>query len=151
MAEAEPERGEDQRELADLAHRHARQEADAARVAEPAGDGDDDERLGEQHERREHERGDELAAEAAEVEVGAEVEEEEQQQEVAQRHQPPADRLAVGGRRERHAAEEGADLAREPERVGERGEADGPCDRAEDQQLGRAGGPVQQRPSARSA
>ena len=60
MAARQPERGKDQRELADLAQRHARQETHPAGVAEPAHDSDDDERLGDEYERRQHERGAEL-------------------------------------------------------------------------------------------
>ena len=135
LALARAERDEDQGELADLRDRQSRLERHLLPVAHEPHDHHHDDRVPDEHEEREDDRGTDLVERGGEVEARPELDEEEHEHEVAQRRESPTDGVPVRRRREGDAGEERADLLAEPEQDRDGGERDGPRHRTEDQQL----------------
>ena len=144
MADGHAHGDEDDRELADLRHRQPGHEPGALAVAHVSHDRHDDQRVADQHEQREHYGGRQLAAQGAEIHLGAQVDEEEQQQEVAQARQPGIDRLTKRQRGQREAGQEGPHLLAEAQPLAARGQRGAPGHGEDQKQLLRRSHPVQQ-------
>ncbi len=91
MTHFHAQRGENEREFADLGHRQAGQETGAPAIPHCPHDHHDDQRVADQDKRGQHSRGTQLGAESSQLETGAQFNEEEHQQEIAQTDQPRPD------------------------------------------------------------
>jgi hypothetical protein len=146
VTEVEPQRGEDERELADLREREPGLERDPTAVALGDQQHAHEQWLRREHECRQHERQRQLRRGVARLELRPQVDEEEQEQHVAQRHEPGRDRVAIRRPRKRHTGDERAHLVTEPHFLTDRGQRDRPGEREEQQQIGLASERVHDRP-----
>jgi hypothetical protein len=150
-AHAQPHGGEDERELADLRDRDAGQERRALRVAESGDDPDEDERVSDQDEERQHESFEPVGSGVGELHLRPERHEEHRDEERHQGMRAPPQVVCEPELRNRQPCQERADLGRQIERVGRDHQPEAPGQAPDEQRAGRGGGPAEDRGQKKTA